>query len=57
MGDGILADGDVDQLGAVIVYFMISRMWQRNDWIVILTLPVSTIVFFLGYMNNSGCAL
>lgn len=20
------------QLGAVIVYFMISRMWQRNDW-------------------------
>lgn len=45
MGDGILEDGDVDQLGAVIVYFMISRMWQRNDWIVILTLPVSTIVF------------
>ena len=45
------------QLGAVIVYFMISRMWQRNDWIVILTLPVSTIVFFLGYMNKFGLCL
>ena len=45
------------QLGVVIVYFMISRMWQRNDWIVILTLPVSTIVFFLGYMNKFGLCL
>ena len=45
------------QLGAVIVYFMTSRMWQRNDWIVILTLPVSTIVFFLGYMNKFGLCL
>ena len=32
-------------------------MWQRNDWIVILTLPVSTIVFFLGYMNKFGLCL
>lgn len=45
------------QLGAVIVYFMISRMWQRKDWIVILTLPVSAIVFFLGYMNKFGLCL
>ena len=40
------------QLGAIIVYFMVSRMWQRKDWIVALVLPVSAIVFFLGYMNK-----
>lgn len=40
------------QLGAVIAYFMISRMWQKKDWIVALILPVSAIVFFLGYMNK-----
>lgn len=40
------------QLGAIIVYFMVSRMWQRKDWIVALILPVSAIVFFLGYMNK-----
>lgn len=40
------------QLGAVIVYFMISKMWKRKDWIVALVLPVSAIVFFLGYMNK-----
>lgn len=40
------------QLGAVIVYFMISKMWKRKDWIVALVLLVSAIVFFLGYMNK-----
>lgn len=45
------------QLGAVIVYFMISRMWQRKDWIVVLILPVSAVVFFLGYMNKFGLCL
>lgn len=45
------------QLGAVIVYFMISRMWQRKDWILVLVLPVSAIVFFLGYMNKFGLCL
>lgn len=40
------------QLGAVIAYFMISRMWKRKDWIMALMLPVSTMVFFLGYMNK-----
>ena len=42
------------QLGAVIVYFMISHMWQRKDWIMVLVLPVSAVVFFLGYMNKFG---
>lgn len=45
------------QLGAVIVYFMISWMWQRKDWIVALILPVSAVVFFLGYMNKFGLCL
>lgn len=36
------------QLGAVIVYFMISRMWQWKSWIPALVLPVSAVVFSLG---------
>ena len=40
------------QLGAVIVYFMISRMWQWKNWIPALVLPVSAVVFFLGYVNK-----
>ena len=38
------------QLGAVIVYFMISRMWQWKSWIP----PVSAVVFSLGYVNKFG---
>ncbi len=40
------------QLGAVIVYFMISRMWQWKRWIPALVLPVSAVVFSLGYVNK-----
>lgn len=40
------------QLGAVIVYFMISRMWQWKSWIPALILPVSAVVFALGYVNK-----
>lgn len=40
------------QLGAVIVYFMISRMWQWKSWILALILPVSAVVFSLGYVNK-----
>ena len=40
------------QLGAVIVYFMISRMWQWKNWIPALVLPVSAVVFSLGYVNK-----
>lgn len=40
------------QLGAVIVYFMISRMWQWKSWIPALVLPVSAVVFSLGYVNK-----
>ena len=42
------------QLGAVIVYFMISHMWQWKRWIPALVLPVSGVVFFLGYVNKFG---
>lgn len=42
------------QLGAVIVYFMISRMWQWKSWIPALILPVSAVVFSLGYVNKFG---
>lgn len=42
------------QLGAVIVYFMISRMWQWKSWIPVLVLPVSAVIFFLGYVNKFG---
>lgn len=40
------------QLGAVIVYFMISRMWQWKSWIPAMVLPVSAVVFSLGYVNK-----
>ena len=42
------------QLGAVIVYFMISRMWQWKSWIPALVLSVSAVVFSLGYVNKFG---
>ena len=45
------------QLGAVLVYFMISRMWQWKSWIAAVLLPVSAVVFFLGYMNKFGLCL
>lgn len=45
------------QLGAVIVYFMVSRMWKRKEWMAALVLPVSGVVFFLGYMNKFGWCL
>lgn len=40
------------QLGAVIVYFAVSRLWHRKDWLLALILPVSTVVFLLGYLNK-----
>lgn len=40
------------QLGAVIVYFMVSRMWHGKDWVPALILPVSVVVFSLGYLNK-----
>ena len=40
------------QLGAVVVYFMVSRMWHGKDWIPALILPVSVVVFSLGYLNK-----
>ncbi len=45
MGDGILADGDVDPAGSghCIFYDLTDVAEKRLD--VILTLPVSTIVF------------
>ena len=36
------------------MYFMISRMWQWKSWIPALILPVSAVVFSLGYMNKFG---
>lgn len=46
--------GLVTQLGAIVVYFAISRIWRRKDWMIALILPVSAVVFFLGYMNRFG---
>ena len=41
------------QLGAVIVYFMISRMWQWKSWIPALVLPVSAVVFCYRWIRNT----
>lgn len=46
--------GMIPQLTAVAVYFLVSRAWTKRDWMVALILPVSAIVFGLGYINRFG---
>ncbi|MBE5884548.1 MAG: O-antigen ligase family protein [Lachnospiraceae bacterium] len=46
--------GLIPQLTVVVVYFLISRAWTRRNWLVALILPVSFIVFALGYLNRFG---
>lgn len=46
--------GMLTQLTFVAVYFLISRLWEKKKWIPALFLPVSTVVFLLGYLNRFG---
>ncbi|MBR1930212.1 MAG: O-antigen ligase family protein [Lachnospiraceae bacterium] len=47
--------GLIPQLVSVLAYFCISRLWERRDWIFLLLLPVSAVVFGLGILNRFGC--
>lgn len=46
--------GMVQQVAVVTMYFLISRAWKRKDWLPALVIPVSAIVFILGYLNRFG---
>lgn len=46
--------GMVQQVAVVTMYFLISRVWKRRDWLPALVIPVSAIVFILGYLNRFG---
>jgi len=40
------------QLLLVAIYFAISRFWKRNKWLPALAIPVTLIIFTLGYLNR-----
>lgn len=42
------------QISAVVFYFLISRRWHQRTWMAALILPVSAVVFALGYLNRFG---
>ncbi len=46
--------GTVTQLTFVAAYFLVSRAWVRKNWLIVLMLPVSGLVFFLGLLNRFG---
>lgn len=46
--------GLIPQLTLVTVYFLVSRIWTGRDWMTALILPVSAVVFLLGYLNRFG---
>lgn len=46
--------GMATELGFVLLYFLIAHGWRRWKWIPMLFLPVSAVVFVLGYLNRFG---
>lgn len=46
--------GTLMQLSLAGAYFLISRFWKKRLWIAWLMLPVSGILFALGYLNRFG---
>ncbi len=46
--------GTVTQLAMIASFFWIGRGWRRADWIPLLALPASGIVFLLGFLNRFG---
>lgn len=40
------------QLLLVAVYFAVSRFWQKNKWLPAIWIPVTLVVFVLGYLNR-----
>ncbi len=46
--------GLLPQMFLLGIYFAISRFWRTRSWMCLLFLPVSGIVFLLGYLNRFG---
>lgn len=46
--------GLLTQVTFVCSYFCISRFWKKRFWILTLFLPVTAIVFALGFLNRFG---
>ncbi len=46
--------GLLPQLFFLAIYFLVSRFWEFRKWQIFLFLPVSTVVFVLGYLNRFG---
>ena len=44
--------GLTSQLAFVGIYFAISRLWKCRKWIPTLFMPVTTVVFALGFLNR-----
>lgn len=47
--------GFLPQLTLVVIYFLVSRLWEPKKWIFLIMLPVSAAVFFMGIVNRFGC--
>ncbi len=46
--------GLLPQLILLAIYFLVSRFWEFRKWQIFLFLPVSAVVFGLGYLNRFG---
>lgn len=46
--------GLLTQLLFLGIYFAVSRLWQRKDWMIGLWIPAMTMVTLLGYLNRFG---
>lgn len=46
--------GLLTQLLFLGIYFAVSRLWQRRDWMAALWLPTAAAVALLGYLNRFG---
>lgn len=46
--------GTLSQVTFCVTYFLISRFWKKRIWMVGLMLPVSAILYVLGYLNRFG---
>lgn len=46
--------GMLTQLLFLGIYFMVSRLWQRKDWMIGLWVLAAAIIMLLGYLNRFG---
>lgn len=46
--------GLLPQLILLAIYFLVSRFWEVREWMLLLFLPVSAVVFVLGFLNRFG---